>query len=326
MTRQKIVPWLARSAGAGIILIAPFLVCDVAIAEDRSSFYTEPYEKKALEIYRTSIGFRTAETHGQVPAFGNYLAAQFRAGGFADDEVHILPSQSAAGEDLVSLVVIYRGDGSSGRKPILLLGHMDVVEALPEDWQRDPFRLTEENGYFFGRGAYGDKFGTTTLTTTFLRLKAEKFTPVRHLVIAFSGDEETAMLAMQNLAHGHRSLIDAEFALNAGVGFGILNDDNEAVAYELQPAEKTFATFELTIHNPGGHSSMPRADNAMYELASVLKNIEAYRFPDRSNEVTRRYFDLMADLNSGDLADAMRRFSRYPLDEEAVEILYRDPH
>jgi len=308
-----------------ITIIATSFLSGLAGAQDHSSYYTEPYQKKALEIYRTSIGFRTSKPHGQVPAFANYLANEFRAGGFPDEDIHVLPSKTAEGEDIASLVVTYRGDGSAGKKPILLLAHMDVVEALPEDWERDPFTLVEEDGYFLGRGTLDDKFGTSTLTTTFMRLKAEGFIPGRDLVIAFSGDEETGMTTIQSLVNEHRNLTDAEFALNADAGLGVLNQDNEAVAYRLEAAEKTYASFEFTVRNPGGHSSMPRADNAIYELASILKNIEAYRFPVRSNDITRKYFEMMADASEGELADAMRRFSKYPLDEEASNVLYRYP-
>lgn len=309
-----------------LVILAIPLVLGLANAQEHSSYYTESYQKKALEIYRTSIGFRSAKSHGQVPEMANYLANEFRAGGFADEDVHVLPSKSAEGEDLASLVVTYRGDASSGKKPILLLAHMDVVDALRQDWDRDPFTLIEEDGFFFGRGTLDDKFGTTSLTATFLRLKAEGFTPTRDLVIAFTGDEETAQLTTESLVNEHRQLTDAEFALNADAGGGILNHDNEAIAYEFQAAEKTYATFELTIRNPGGHSSTPRADNAIYELASVLKNIEAYRFPVSSNDITRKYFEMMANVSDGELADAMRRFAKYPLDEEASDILYRESH
>jgi acetylornithine deacetylase/succinyl-diaminopimelate desuccinylase-like protein len=145
-------------------------------------------------------------------------------------------------------------------------------------------------------------------------------------VIAFSGDEETdGMVTMRGLLNEHRDLIDAEFALNADAGLGVLNHDNVAIAYRLDAAEKTSATFEVTVRNPGGHSSMPRADNAIYELASILKNIQTYRFPVRSNDITRKYFEMMADAVEGELADAMRRFARYPLDEQASDILYRHP-
>jgi acetylornithine deacetylase/succinyl-diaminopimelate desuccinylase-like protein len=308
-----------------VTIIGVLIASGPALAQDNSSAYTEPYQRKALEIYRNSIGFRTARSHAQVPVYAKYLADEFRNGGFPDEDVHILPSTREDGEEIASLVVTYRGDGSSGNKPILLLAHMDVVDALAEDWERDPFTLIEEDGYFFGRGTLDDKFGITTLTTSFLRLKAEGFTPTRDLVIAFTGDEETGMTTIQSLVNEHRELTDAEFALNADSGLGVLNANNEAVAYLLEAAEKTSAHLELTVRNPGGHSSMPRADNAIYELARVLEKIEAYRFPVRSNEITRKYFELMAEVSDGEVADAMRRFAKYPLDEEASDILYRHP-
>ena len=308
-----------------ITAMAVSLVFGTVLAQDHSSYYRQPYQKQALDIYRTSIGFRTAKSHSQVPALAEYLADEFRAGGFPDEDIHIISAKTADGEDIASLVVTYRGDGSSGQRPILLLAHMDVVDALPEDWERDPFTLVEEDGFFFGRGTADDKFGTTLLTTTFLRLKSEKFIPGRDLVIAFTGDEETGMTTIQNLVNEHRSLTDAEFALNADAGVGYLTHDHKAVAYSLEAAEKAYATFELTVRNPGGHSSMPRADNAIYELAIILKNIQAHRFPVRSNDITRKYFEMMAVVTEGELGDAMRRFAKYPLDEEASDILYRYP-
>lgn len=294
-------------------------------AQDSSADYARPYQTRALEIYRTSIGFRTAATHGQVPALAAYLADQFRAGGFPDEDIHILPLELDNGEEVASVVVRYRGDGSSGKKPILLVAHMDVVDALPQDWERDPFTLVEEDGFFFGRGTFDDKLGTTMLTATFLRLKAEGFVPTRDLIIGFTGDEETGMLSTRGLVTTHRELTDAEFALNADAGGGTFGSAGEAISYELQTSEKTYATFELTIRNPGGHSSLPRTDNAIYELATALKKIEAHRFPVMTNETTRQYFEATARVTDGEVGDAMRRFARNPDDAEAAEILAGEP-
>ena len=294
-------------------------------AQDSSGDYREPYQLKALEIYRTAIGFRTAAGHGRVPALADYLAGEFRAGGFPAADVHVLPLTLDGGEETAGLVVRYRGDGSSGAKPILLVAHMDVVDALPEDWERDPFTLVEEDGFFFGRGSFDDKFGVAMLTATFLRLKSAGFVPTRDLVIAFSGDEETGMLTTRALVTTHRELTDAEFALNADAGGGTLGPGGEAVSYLLQTSEKTYATFELTVRNPGGHSSTPRVDNAIYELASALKNIEAYRFPVGINETTRQYFEASAKVTDGEVGEAMRRFAANPDDEEAADVLNAEP-
>jgi carboxypeptidase PM20D1 len=302
-----------------LVLFAPGVVAQTAGSHDA------PYQQRALEIFRTSIGYRSAASHGQVPALARYLADQFRAGGFPAEDVHVLPLTVPDGEETASLVVRYRGDGSAGRRPILLLAHMDVVDALPQDWERDPFTLIEDNGYFFGRGSTDDKFGVAMLTATFLRLKEEGFVPTRDLVLAFSGDEETGMLTARDLVTAHRALTDAEFALNADAGGGVLGEDGAPVRYLLQTSEKTYATFALTVTNPGGHSSTPRVDNAIYELAAVLRNIEAYRFPVRANDATRSYFEAAARVTPGPVGAAMARFARNPSDSAAAEVLWREP-
>ena len=310
----------------GRSVIAVFLMFTPGLAAQGSSaIYFEPYQRRALEIFQTSIGYRTAASHGQVPALAAFLAAQFTAGGFPEQDVQVLPLTLPDGEETASLVVRYRGDGSSGRRPILFLAHMDVVDALPEDWERDPFTLIEEGGYFFGRGATDDKFGIAMLTATFLRLKEEGFVPTRDLILAFTGDEETGMRTARALVTTHRALTDAEFALNADAGGGVLGEDGTPVRYLLQTSEKTYATFELTVTNPGGHSSTPRADNAIYELAAVLRNVEAHRFPVRVNDATRSYFEAAARVTPGPVGEAMARFARNRDDSAAAEVLWREP-
>jgi len=307
------------------IILALLLCCSSAYSQSSSADYTADYQKTALEIYRHIISIRSAAGHGKVPEVANYLADRFRDGGFDDSDIHVLPQTLSSGEEATSLVVRYEGDDSSGREPILLIAHMDVVDALPEDWERDPFTLVEEDGYFFGRGTLDDKFGITTLTTTFLRLKAAGFVPSRDLIIAFTGDEETGMETTRALATEYRELTDAEYVLNADGGGGFLDHDRKAVAYLIQAAEKTFTSFELTIRNPGGHSSLPRPDNAIYELATVLKNIEAYTFPVRTNDITRSYFEKSAAATAGPVGDAMKRFAANPNDEEALAVLNQYP-
>lgn len=308
-----------------VVVVAACVLGPVSHAQNRSSFYTSDYQQTALEIFRDIIAIRTAEGQGKVPELANYLADRFREGGFDEDDIHVLPLKLANGEMTSSLVVRYRGNGASGRDPILMIAHMDIVDALPEDWERDPYTLIEENGYFFGRGTLDNKFGITTLTTTFLRLKAEDFTPSRDLIVAFSGDEETNMETIRDLVTTHRELVDAEYVLNADGGSGLLDHDNNPVAYYVQASEKAYASFELTIRNPGGHSSMPRADNAIYELATALKNIEAFQFPVQTNEVTLGYFAVMASMTPGPVGSAMRRFAENPQDEDAVSIISQDP-
>ncbi|MDX1576980.1 MAG: M20/M25/M40 family metallo-hydrolase [Gemmatimonadota bacterium] len=315
------------AAGASLLAagIGALLLPAVLAAQDASADYAEPHQRQALDIYRDLIEFRSATPHGEVPAVARYLADRFLEGGFPAGDVHILPFTLPSGEETASLIVRYPGDGSSGEDPILLLAHMDVVDALPEDWERDPFTLIEEDGYFFGRGTFDDKFGVTTLTTTFLRLKREGFVPTRDLVIAFTGDEETGMLTTRGLVTTHRSLTDAEFALNADGGGGVLAEDGTPRAFFVQASEKTYATFELTVTNPGGHSSTPRTDNAIYELADALKRLEEHRFPVRVNDATLAYFETMSGIVGGEVGEAMARLARDPQDAEAAEVLWHRP-
>lgn len=296
-----------------------------ASAQVSSSDYDAPHQQLALEIFRATIAMRTAAGHAQVPVMAHYLADRFRDAGFPDDAVHVLPFISASGEETASLVVRYRGDDSSGEEPILFTAHMDVVDALPADWERDPFTLIEEDGYFFGRGTADDKLGTTVLTSTFLRLKNEGFVPTRDLIIAFTGDEETAMATIGDLVTTHRELVDAAFALNADSGGGALDTDFTAMAYQVQAAEKTYVDLDLTVRNPGGHSSRPRRENAIYDLARALLAIADYEFPVRHNDITRRYFAMRAETQPGELGRAMAAFAADPNDEAAISVLSKSP-
>ena len=301
------------------------LVAGSVLAQDSSESYSDDYQREALEMFRHVISLRTAEGHGKVPEMADYLAALFIEAGFDPEDVTVVPYTEATGEKVASLVVRYRGNGLSGKKPILLLAHMDVVDAIRSDWVRDPYVLIEEDGYFFGRGTSDNKEGIVALTSTFLRLQREGFTPTRDLIIAFSGDEETTMETIQQLVNEHRHLVDAEFVLNSDAGGGYQDHDHDPVAYLLQAAEKTYVTYEFTVRNPGGHSSLPRADNAIYELATVLKNIEAYRFPSRVNEVTSEYFREMSTLVGGTLGEAMGEYADKPGDEDAQAVLETHP-
>ncbi len=299
-----------------------FLMAALMAVSSSSAFAADARtenELRAREIFAKLIGYKTSVGLGQVPAMAGYLADQFRAAGFAESDIHVLPLGETA-----SLVVRYPGDGTGG-KPILLLAHMDVVTAKPEDWRRDPFTLVEEAGYFFGRGTSDVKEGIATLTATFLRLKAEGFKPTRDLVIVFSGDEETEMATIQDLVKNHRKLIDAEYALNSDGGGGDLDATGKALTFGLQAAEKTYASFELTVRNAGGHSSLPRADNAIYELADALKRVQAYRFPVSWNEITVAAFRAAGQATPGKVGEAMTRFANDQTDADAIEVLSAEP-
>jgi acetylornithine deacetylase/succinyl-diaminopimelate desuccinylase-like protein len=203
---------------------------------------------------------------------------------------------------------------------------MDVVAANRADWQRDPYTLIEENGYFYGRGTYDDKQGVAALTATFLRLKSEKFVPTRDLIIYFSGDEETAQASTADAAKNHRDLINAEFALNADAGAGTLDEKTgQPLYYAFQTAEKTYADFTLTARNPGGHSSLPRADNAIYDLAEALGKLRSFKLPVRWNDTTIASLRLAGKQEPGELGKALTRFAMNPRDEAAAELLANEP-
>lgn len=301
-------------------LLRAFSVLALFSAAPGIASAADAHNAKAREIFSKVISYPTSIGLGQVPAMAEYLAGEFRRGGFPATDIHVLPLGETA-----SLVVRYRGDGTGGR-PILLLAHMDVVTAKREDWQRDPYTLIEENGYFYGRGTLDVKNGVTALTATFLRLKSEGFVPTRDLIIAFSGDEETDGKTARNQVNEHRHLVDAEFALNSDGGGGTIDENGRDLVYGLQTAEKTFASFELTVRNPGGHSSLPRADNAIYELADALKKVQAYRFPIMWNDTTAAYYQASAKVTEGELGKAMGAFARNPKDSAAAaEMLTQTP-
>ncbi|WP_262690621.1 M20/M25/M40 family metallo-hydrolase [Kordiimonas aestuarii] len=275
-----------------------------------------PFRDKAHTILRDSIAMRTVEGYHMVPKLAHYLEELFLQGGFAREDVKLIPVG-----DTMAMIIRYRGNDSSGKKPILLSAHLDVVQANPEDWERDPYTLVEESGYFFGRGVSDNKFAVATLSATFLRLKAEGFVPNRDLVIAFSGDEETSMTSTKLLAKKYRDLIDAEFALVADGGGGLLDKGGKAVSFTVDSAEKTYASFTVTATNPGGHSSLPRRDNAIYDLAQALVKLDAFEFPIMYSDLTRSYFAKSAPLIGGKVGDAMARFADDPADLDAAAVL-----
>ena len=298
-------------------LLASMLTLSVALPSVAATL--DPNQAQARDIFSHLIAFKTEIGQGQVPVMAKYLAEQFRAAGFPESDIHIIPHGETA-----AMVVRYRGNGTGG-KPIALMAHMDVVTAKPEDWQRDPFKLIEENGYFFGRGTEDIKSGVTVLAANFIRLKKEGFVPTRDLVIVYTGDEETSQDTMEDLVKNHRDLVDVEYALNTDAGGGELSESGKPLVYGLQTAEKAYASFELTTHNPGGHSSLPRKDNAIYELADALKKVQAYQFPVMWNDTTLASFKALGATTQGKLGEAMRAFAKDPHDAAAAAALADEP-
>jgi acetylornithine deacetylase/succinyl-diaminopimelate desuccinylase-like protein len=298
------------------VLLGLVLAATVAFALDNPSQERE----QARELFARLIAFNTARGQGQVPAMARYIAEQLRRAGFVDADLHILPF-----EDTASLVARYPGDGSGGR-PVLLLAHMDVVPANPTDWERQPFELVEEDGYFFGRGTQDMKADIAALVSAFIRMKREGFVPDRDLVLVFTGDEETEQATVRDLLANHPELMAAEFALNGDGWSGVLDDHTgQPRLYYLQGAEKAYASFELTTRNPGGHSSEPRVDNAIYDLAKALLSVQNFHFPVMANDWTRGSLAASGKTTDGELGAAMRRFAANPEDTGAAARLEREP-
>jgi hypothetical protein len=272
-------------------------------------------EKAALQLLGELVAEDTSLGHGGVPKVTAALAARFRAAGFPSADITIIPVL-----DTAALVVRYRG-ARSGKPPIDLIAHLDVVAARAEDWGRNPFELTNENGYLIGRGTLDVKGEVALLVTTLIDLKSEGYTPSRDLILVLTGDEETTGDTAEALVIDHRNLIDAEFALNAdNLGGGTLDEtDGRPLLFRVQGSEKASARFMIRTRNAGGHSSQPRADNAIYALADALKAVERYAFPLRWNEWTLGDFAGTGDVISGSLGDAMRRFSVNQKDTEAAQ-------
>jgi carboxypeptidase PM20D1 len=279
---------------------------------------TSAHEAQAREIYARIIGFRTAEGQKQTPAMVAYLSDVLTRAGIPASDITTLDSGEAR-------AMIVRVPGQGHGRPILFSAHMDVVDARPEDWERSPFTLLEENGVFYGRGTSDNKAGVAALMSTILRLHAGQMRPARDLVFAFVGDEETGMLTTKLIAD-HPWVANAEFAINTDAGGGLLDDaTGKPLIYLVQGAEKTYASFKLTVTNEGGHSSRPRADNAIYQLARAMLKVEAYHFPVMANDLTRAYLGAVGQAQTGEVGEALRRFAADPADAAAAETLSRSP-
>jgi carboxypeptidase PM20D1 len=274
-------------------------------------------DEQALELAKKAIALRSVRGPGnQTPQVAGLYKSALVAGGFADSDVTI-----TALDDTAYLIARWPGSNSK-LKPLVISGHMDVVEAKPADWQRDPFTAVVENGLLFGRGASDMKLDGTLAIAALIELKRQGYKPHRTIVLEFSGDEETTMKTSAVIAE---KLSQAELVLNIdGVG-GMLDKDGKPEYFNWQGAEKTYADFQLTVTNPGGHSSAPRDDNAINQVAAALVNIGNYKFKPELNDITRAYFTEAARYEEPATAAAMRAFVANPADEQAAAVLRQNP-
>ncbi len=296
------------------------LLATIAFAAPLAAATPEPWHGRAVAMLKHAIEVPTVEGRGRTPELAAYFADQFRSAGFAAADIHVLPYKGSASNDTAALIVRWPA-AAPGKKPILLMGHMDVVEAKPGDWTLDPFKFVEKDGYFYGRGTLDMKGGDVAIVTALLRLKAQGFKPKRDIVVLFTGDEETTGKGAELAATEWRKWTDAEFGLNADGGGGRFAADGKPLGFTLQTAEKTYAQYQFATHNKGGHSSKPRPDNAIYELAHALERLETYRFAPALNDTTRAYFTERQKSEKGPLGDAMRAWLKDPNDGKAADFI-----
>lgn len=275
----------------------------------------KPLVAEAIDFLAAIVSQDSVTGRGKTVPLARFLGDQLVAGGFAPGDIVV---GEVGGEGY--LIATYRG--ASSDKPILISDHIDVVEALGKDWEHPPFKPVVENGYMLGRGVEDVKFDVAAVIVTLKRLKTEGFKPATDIVLVLSGDEETAMVTTEKLAELYKH---AGLVLNGDGGGGLLAEDGKPVAFFIQGAEKSYADYRVTFTNPGGHSSEPRADNAIYHLADAIKTIEGYTFPRQVNEIMREYLKALGPQTGGKVGDAMARFADNPKDKAAADLLASYP-
>lgn len=272
---------------------------------------------EARGLLGRGVAFNTAQGQRKTVDYANFIAEQLKSAGFAASDITITPVG-----DTATLTLRYAGKGS--KRPMVLTGHMDVVAADPKDWTRDPFTMIEENGYLFGRGVEDNKFDVSMMIATLMRLKREGFVPDRDIYMMLSGDEETAGDTAPLQAKVAKAA-NAEFMLNSDGGGGELGPGNKPIGYGVQGAEKAYADYEITFTNPGGHSSAPRPDNAINNVARAALAVAAYQFPVMSNEWTLGSFAAAGKTTPAPMGSAMLAFAANPKDAAAAATLSADP-
>ena len=297
---------LAGFVSAGLLVTT--LTAQQATQLDDSS------RQLAHDVFKQLIEINSTDSVGSTTIAAEAMRKRLLDAGFPAADVVVLGPNERKG----NMVARYRGRAGSTKKPVLIIGHIDVVEAKREDWTTDPFVFTEKDGYFYGRGTQDMKESDAASVTTFIRLKREGFVPDRDIILALTADEEGGKSnGVDWLIKNHRELVDAEFVLNADAG-GLNTEKGKPVNIGVEATEKLYADYQLTVTNPGGHSSLPKKDNAIYHLANALGRLGAYQFPVELNAVTRGYFEAMAKIETGRVAADMQGVLKTPPDADAI--------
>jgi len=302
-----------RALSSAALLSA--LLCSASAATGADALNAQ--QQRALDIYKELVEINTVTETGDTGRAADAMAARLRAAGFAGADVQVFKPAPRKG----NLVARLRGTGA--RKPILLLAHIDVVPANPDDWTTDPFRFTEIDGYYYGRGTADNKSMAASLVANLIRYKQEGFRPDRDIIVALETDEETGDddgWGIQWLLKNQRQLIDAEFALNEGGGVGEKN--GKLIRNSVQTSEKVYVTYRLEVKDRGGHSSVPRQDNAIYHLADALGRLAKFNFPLNLNATTRAYFEASAKLETPQMAADIRSVLSNRPDPASLNRLY----
>jgi acetylornithine deacetylase/succinyl-diaminopimelate desuccinylase-like protein len=274
----------------------------------------------AHDIFKQLIEINTTDSIGSTTVAAQAMAQRLLDAGFSASDVVVLGPNARKG----NMVARYRGKPGSKHKPVLIIGHTDVVEARREDWTTDPFQFVEKDGYYYGRGTQDMKDSDAIAVTAFIRLKKEGFVPDRDIILALTADEEGGTSnGVQWLLQNHRDLVDADFTLNPDSG-GVATEQGKPMAVEFEATEKLYGDYQLLATNPGGHSSLPKPDNAIYHVADALAILQKYQFPFELNTVTREYFKQMALVEPAETAADMRAILATPPDPAAIERLSRD--
>jgi len=274
----------------------------------------------ARDIFKQLVEINTTDSVGNTTVAAEAMANRLRDAGFPEGDIYLGGPNARKGN------LVARLHGTGAHKPILMIGHLDVVEARREDWSMDPFQFTEKDGYFYGRGTIDVKSGDVFLLMAMIRMKREGYKPDRDLILALTADEEGgASNGVYWLVQNHRDLIDAEYVLNPDAGTFQLVDGKRSIV-AIQASEKMYQDFEFKVTNPGGHSSLPVADNAIYHLAEGLARLEHYKFPFELSEVTRGYFERMSGIVGGSTGADMKAIAQNPPDPAALARLSNLPY
>jgi acetylornithine deacetylase/succinyl-diaminopimelate desuccinylase-like protein len=298
-------------------LILAAIVGSIASADAQ-----EPTADRAAfrAIYEELVEIDTSPSTGSCTRAANAMLAHLRNAGYSERDARTIIPDGAPDDG--NLVAVLRG---SSRRSVLLLAHIDVVDARRDDWERDPFTLVEEDGYFYARGASDDKAMAAVFLDLMMRLRRENFRPRRTIRLALTCGEETSnrVNGVDYLIRNHREWVQADFAVNEGAG-GMLSRDGRPIALNVQAGEKIHQVFALTVTNPGGHSSRPVPENAIYRLSAGLGRLAQHQFPVELTPVVRTFFERMAPIVGGDTGAAMTAIARNPRDAEAAAVLARD--